>query len=204
MRTNRMLFFAAVLLVSTGTPAFAGWHEFWAEFDLHRRRVQDWPEPFPELDRETVRNPYRMMADNGWRLQNTLNDDLFNRETNDLNSAGKRQVHSILTELPPHRRQIYVFDNQKTAVTEARVAAVAKFIAETVPDQPAATILTTRIPAPVTEGWRMESTYRTNASSQRTPAASGLNSPGSRSTSNASTGTQQGNTGSSPSGSSSK
>ena len=171
MRTSRKLLFAAVLLVSTGTPAFAGWHEFWAEFDLHRRRVQNWPEPFPEADRETVRNPFRMMADNGWKLQNTLNDDLFNRDTNELNAVGKRKVRSILTEFPPHRRQIYVLENQDPAVTGARVAAVGQFIAETVPEQTAGTILTTRIPAPVAEGWRVENTYRTQKA-VTAPAAS--------------------------------
>ncbi len=74
------------------TAAENWWHKFWSEVDLHRNRVNVWPEPFVNQDRELVRRPFRQMVDNGWKSQNTLSDYLFDPGTNELNSAGQAKL----------------------------------------------------------------------------------------------------------------
>jgi hypothetical protein len=175
MRNCVSLLLAALVLAGATMPARAGWNEFWAEFDLHRRRVAAWPEPFAVRDREAVRNPFCTMADNGWKQQNTLNSDLFQIETHELNHAGKIKLRQMLTELPPHRRQIYVLEGPTSEATSGRVASVYKNLADIAPDQHSCTVMTTRIPAPSGEGWYLydvEHSYRTTVPAPRLPASS--------------------------------
>ncbi len=155
MRICTSLLLAATLLVGVNTPTRAGWDEFWAEFDLHRRRVEAWPEPFLIPDREAVRDPFRIMADNGWKQQNTFNDEWFNKE-NELSYAGTNKLRQMLNEFPPHRRQVFVLEGQTQDVTSARVESVYKWLEKIAPDQPPCSVLTTRIPAPVGTGWLVQ------------------------------------------------
>lgn len=160
MRISTSLLLAATVMVGVSLPARAGWHEFWAEFDLHRRRVEAWPEPFVIPDREAVRDPFKVMADNGWKQQNTLNDEWFNKEDNELNHAGKIKLRQMLNEFPPHRRQVFVLEGQTQDVTSMRVASVYKNLAEIAPDQAPCSVLTTRIPGPVGAGWYIQGVHR--------------------------------------------
>lgn len=159
MRILWSLFFATMLLAGANLPARAGWSEFWAEFDLHRRRVEAWPEPFVLPDREAVREPFRTMADNGWKQQNTLNEEWFRKESNELSQAGQIKLRQMQHELPPHRRQVYVLEGATPEITSARIASVGKYLAEIAPDQPICTVLTTRIPAPVGTAWYVQGTH---------------------------------------------
>ena len=111
----------------------ARWHAFWSEVELHRRRVNVWPDPFVLPDRELVRTPFRMMADNGWRLQTTLSDHLFTEDTNELTYAGQLKLHWIVTQIPPHRRRIYVQEGHTREETGTRVASVYKHLADICP-----------------------------------------------------------------------
>ena len=79
---------------ATGGPTTAEnwWHKFWGQVDLHRKRVNVWPEPFVGHDRELVRGPFRQMADNGWKTQNTFSDYLFDPGSNELNAAGQAKL----------------------------------------------------------------------------------------------------------------
>ena len=163
MRICAFLLLAATLMVGGNTPARAGWDEFWAEFDLHRRRVEAWPDPFVIPDREAVRDPFRIMADNGWKQHNTFNDEWFNKENNELSLAGKIKLRQMLNEFPPHRRQVFVLEGQTQDVTSVRVASVYKCLAEIAPDQQPCNVLTTRIPAPVGVGWLVQGVYRSTA-----------------------------------------
>ena len=183
MRICTSLLLATTLMVGGHTPARAGWHEFWAEFDLHRRRVEAWPEPFVNPDRESVRDPFRVMADNGWKQQNTFNDEWFNKEDNELSHAGKIKLRQMLNEFPPHRRQVFVLEGQTQDVTSARVTSVYKCLAEIAPDQPPCSVLTTRIPGPVGAGWYVQGVHRSMGLRSNTgPTMPGTSSSNSHST----------------------
>jgi hypothetical protein len=118
------------------------WDEFSADFQLNCARSNAWPEPFQLPDRELVRSPFRTMVDNGWREQNTFGDFLFADEQGELNLAGREKLRSILTQLPPHRRQIFVVEARRAEQTAARVASVHQQIAELSPDQTVPVFLT--------------------------------------------------------------
>jgi hypothetical protein len=115
------------------TGRFQRWHDFRQEFKTHCHRVNAWPHPFLLEDREMVRTPFRTMADNGWKLQNTLSDHLFTPEENELTYAGQLKLRWILTQIPPHRRQIYVVEAHVREDTANRVASVYEHLATIAP-----------------------------------------------------------------------
>ena len=66
----------------------------WFEDTYHNikrgyHRNEAWPFPFFCPDRASVREPFRIMVDNGWRRQNLLGEHHFNAETNRLTTAGE-------------------------------------------------------------------------------------------------------------------
>ena len=149
------------------------WHDFWAEVDLHRRRVNVWPEPFALQDRELVRDPFRIMADNGWKLQNTFGDHLFEPETHELTYAGQMKLRWIFTQLPPHRRQIFVVEGDAQPATATRVASVYKNMAKIAPEAASCPVQTTKIKPPGGDGSYLDSldqTYRSSMPLPRLPA----------------------------------
>jgi uncharacterized membrane protein YgcG len=152
MRVSLWLAIAATVLLALPQSSRAGWREFWEQFELSRRRVNAWPESSSLPDRELARTPFRMMADNGWKLQTTLDDHLFHRETQELNYAGALKLQWITNELPPHRRQVYVLEGKTPEATSLRVASVYKYLAETCPGQQPCQVVTTRIRPPSGEG----------------------------------------------------
>jgi hypothetical protein len=175
-----MLFLAVSVCVSvvgqehTGppAPAMAGststenrWHKFWNQVELHRKRVNVWPEPFAQHDRELVRGPFRQMADNGWKNQNTFTDYLFDPSSNELTIAGQAKLYHVLTQIPPHRRQVYVLEATTQEETAARLASVYRTIAQIAPQTPPCTVMTTKIAPRGGEGWYMyevDEAYRTS------------------------------------------
>ena len=97
----------ALLLFLTGTSAaMAGnlWHQYWDTFrDTHR-----WPRPQDTVDRHAVRSVWKVMQDNGWKLQNTLGHDLFEGTGQGLTRNGQKRVRWIATQSNRKRRQIFV------------------------------------------------------------------------------------------------
>ena len=65
------------------------WWQRWKR-DYHRN--QCWPEPFIAGDRQAVKVPFEIMADNAWQRQLLLSDYHFVDGTTELNDAGKRQA----------------------------------------------------------------------------------------------------------------
>jgi hypothetical protein len=145
------------------------WQRWWAGVHLHRNRVNVWPEPFNLPDRETVRNPFRIMADNGWKLQNTFGDHLFSAETNELTYAGEMKLHWMLTQVPPHRRQVYVLEAKDQPATAARVASVYRHMAQISPGAAACSVQTTRIAPPAGDGSYLDNLDQTYQSSMPLP-----------------------------------
>ena len=127
------------------------WHEFVSRMKMHYARSNAWPEPFEGPDREAVRSPFRMMADNGWREQNTFGEFLFS-ETNELNPAGRDKLKSILTQLPPHRRQIFIVEAERPEQMAVRVASVYDYMAHVSPGCEPYPVYTTRLIPPYGSG----------------------------------------------------
>jgi hypothetical protein len=125
-RTTLALLFAATVV--TASVAQADWDQFWSRVHLDWHRVNAWPEPFRRADKDLVRQPLLAMTDNGWRMQNTLSDHLFNSETSGLTQAGSLKVRWIVTQAPPHRRTVFVLRGPTPDATLARVDAVQEAI----------------------------------------------------------------------------
>jgi hypothetical protein len=94
-------------------------------------RNNSWPEPFRSADRAAAREPWCIMTDNGWKMQNTVGSFLYDSETQQLNHAGELLVKWILVQAPVHRRAVFVLKGETPEATAARVqsvqAAVAKY-----------------------------------------------------------------------------
>lgn len=148
------------------------WQRLRTQVDLHRKRVNVWPEPFVSHDRELVRGPFRQMADNGWKTQNTFSDYLFDPGSNELTGAGQAKLNYIMTQTPPHRRQVYVLEGATQEETAARVASVYRCLAWFAPDASPCSVMTTKIAPRGGEGWyayEVEQAYRATLPTPRIP-----------------------------------
>jgi len=112
------------------------WSAFWYDVELQRRRVAEWPRPFLEPDREAVRETFRHMTESGWQQQNTFGDPLFATDQKTLNLAGQHQLRYTITQLPPHRRMVFVLEGATREITEARVASVYEHMSEVLQERP--------------------------------------------------------------------
>ena len=147
------------------TTAETWWHKMWSQVELHRSRVNTWPEAFAPYDREAVRGPFRQIVDNGWKSQNTFTDYLFDPGTNELTRAGQAKLYHVLTQVPPHRRQVYVLEAATQEETATRVVSVYRSIAQIAPESSPCAVMTTRIVPRGGEGWYLydvERSYRQN------------------------------------------
>lgn len=133
-----------VLVVSVGESADAGWREFFQRSKIEAKRVNSWPEPFQTADREAARAPFEVHKNAGWRLENTLVDAFFD-EQQQLTHAGKLKVRHILTQVPAHRRSLYVLQGETPEITEQRVDAVQQSVANLIPDGPMPPVMVTAI-----------------------------------------------------------
>ena len=124
------------------SPVWAG--DFWHRCYIDARRMNSWPDPFRMVDREAARAPFEVMKDAGWRLENTLVDALFTDEQ-ELTRAGKIKIRHILTQVPLHRRTIYVLEGETTEITEKRVDTVQRVVADMVPDGQLPPVLVTQV-----------------------------------------------------------
>jgi hypothetical protein len=117
-------------------PASAGdhWHDFWhrVKVDFHRNNA--FPEPFQTADRGAQREPFCIMVNNGWKMQNTIGTFLFNPETNELNRAGEMKVKWVVTQAPVHRRAVFVLAGDTPEDTKARVESVQRYVSRLAPE----------------------------------------------------------------------
>jgi hypothetical protein len=104
----------------------AKWDCFWDRVHVDWHRNNAWTEPFNLVDREAVRAPIAVMVDKGWQLQNTIPDELFNAETQELTRAGELKVQWILTQMPARRRSVFVLRGSTADITATRVKSVEK------------------------------------------------------------------------------
>lgn len=124
----------------------AKWHCFWDRVHLDWHRNNAWPEPFAQVDQQTVRAPLAVMVDRGWQLQNTITDELFDVETQHLTRAGELKVRWILTQMPSHRRDIFVLRGATPEITELRLQSVEHTASEVATSGPAMIAVTDIVP----------------------------------------------------------
>ena len=109
-------------------------HAWWyrSQVDWHRNNA--WPEPFATADRAAERQPFCLMVDNGWKMQNTVGTFLFDYNSHQLNTAGEHLVKWIVQQAPQHRRAVFVLKGDSPEITQVRIAsvqaAVARFACE--------------------------------------------------------------------------
>jgi len=114
-------------------PPTENWWQRWKR-DYHRN--QCWPEPFIAGDRQAVKVPFEIMADNAWQRQLLLSDYHFIDGTTELNDAGKHKLLWIVMRAPAQRKKVYVetLPNEKT--TNERIASVQKALVRLAPNYP--------------------------------------------------------------------
>ena len=83
-----------------------------------------WPRQFIPAARRGVYETNAAMVNNGWRRQNLLGDYHFDPKTNDLTRAGELKVQWVLTQVPMHRRNIFVQRAKTESDTSNRIASV--------------------------------------------------------------------------------
>ncbi len=118
---TRLIVFTVVTL--TTLPLSADWLcDFFNSVARDTKRRNCWPAPFACPDRQTVRAPFAIMVNNGWRRQNMLGDFYFEPTTGQLTEAGKLKIRWIVFEAPEQHREIYVHIGQTSEETQARLA----------------------------------------------------------------------------------
>ncbi len=139
MRRNVLILGFALTLWLQGGMVSADWHTakakwdcFWDRVHLDWHRNNAWPEPFNQVDRQAAEAPFKIMTDKGWQLQNTIPNELFDIETQELTRAGQLKVQWILTQMPTRRRMVFVLRGHSDAITQTRLKSVEKAAKEAV------------------------------------------------------------------------
>lgn len=142
MSWSRAFTVTCLLFLANGATARADWPDWWHQFWADARRMNAWPDPFSGVDRQATKAPFEIMKDQGWRVEHTLVDALFTVE-GELTYAGKLKVKNIITQAPVHRRSIWVLRADTPELTEKRLAAVERHVAETAVDGTVAPVMIT-------------------------------------------------------------
>ncbi len=129
------------------------WTGFWGDVKTTWHRNNQWPEPFIEPDRASVRAPVSVMVERGWQRQNLLGDHHFENGTNQLTQAGKLRVKAILANSPPQFRTFYVERGDSQDITASRIDAVQQAIVGYVPEGALPGVLASDM---MSEGWSSE------------------------------------------------
>ncbi len=116
---------ALVVVVLAQTQTASAWFdELRANFHYEFHRSNCWPQPYIEPDRQHIRDTIEAQVSNGWRRQNLIGEHHFVGDGTELTEAGRIKIRWTLTQVPEHRRTLFVQRGTTSAITEARVAAV--------------------------------------------------------------------------------
>lgn len=107
------------------------WHVFKTWFITSYRKTQRWPEPYATLAERAYRDPFDVQANAGRKYSLGLFDHHFIAGSGQLNAVGKRRLLEILRSLPPGTDTLYVQPALSQSETDARVAAVRRFVEHT-------------------------------------------------------------------------
>jgi hypothetical protein len=148
------------------------WCAFWTRVGVDTCRNNAWPAPFTCIDQQAVRSPLATMTDKGWSLQNTIPDQLFDPETQELTRAGALKIQWILTQMPVQRRSVFVMRGRTAQETEARLRSVEAVVVDVVGDTSSTLISVTDTVPPGGSGdyyERVSRGYETTAPPPRLP-----------------------------------
>ncbi|MHB8901170.1 MAG: hypothetical protein ACYC6Y_20670, partial [Thermoguttaceae bacterium] len=125
-RRLAFLVFAMTLFsgVSRAQAQFTWFHTFCDSVVTDFKRNNCWPDPFICPDRATVRAPFNVMVQNGWRLENTISNYHFDETTGELTVAGQNKVFWIMNHAPLPHRTVYVQMSRDPMVTAQRLQSV--------------------------------------------------------------------------------
>jgi hypothetical protein len=176
MRRFLLILFFTLPFVGSAGSAQAGWTEFWCRFHLDYHRMKCWPEPFVRADRQAVRAPFEVMANNGWRSQTTMGDCFFDQETQQLTKSGELKLRWIVTEAPVDRRTVFVLRGHSPEATSIRVDSVQQAVVRILPEGPLPPVLITDTAPRGGSGDyldHIDRTYRSSLPAPHLPAAPG-------------------------------
>ena len=137
---------ATLIVVLAQTTTDAAWFEdLRAEFHYDFQRSNCWPQPYLGPDRQHIRDTIEAQVANGWRRQNLIGGHHFIGEGTELTEAGRIKIRWTLTQVPEHRRTLFVQRGTTFAITEARVAAVEAAAVTALPDGESPSVQDTHI-----------------------------------------------------------
>jgi len=148
----RRVAFALIVFGFLSNISFADWKSFWHGVHVGFHQNNNWPTPFQQADAEDVRKPFEIMKANGWRLHNTIGNDLFRPDDGTLLSAGQRRLHWIATQAPASRRQVFIVKAETVEATQARILSVQEAISSFGSDGLEPEIFITEVSPPTVSG----------------------------------------------------
>lgn len=155
MKRVRIYAIATLVVLACGGVAHAEW---FAHFRRNALRNNAWPDTFCFADRDAVRAPFAIMAQNGWRSQNTFGRHHFRDGTAELTEAGRMKLKWIVTEVAEPYRMIYVERAESPDLTEQRMLALRILSSEYAPEVASLDVRETTLPV---RGWPAAATYKT-------------------------------------------
>ena len=181
--SSRMILSATVLLVLVLLPgaAHADWKTFWHKVHVGFHRNNAWPQPFNEADALQVKQPFEIMKANGWRLHNTIGNDLFRPGDGSLLSAGQKRLQWIATQAPPARRQVFILRAATQEETNARIESVQEAMKSSVsPLSPPEIFVTEVAPPTISGSWatRINREWLENMAAPKLPDQTTTGQPG--------------------------
>lgn len=153
------LILGAALACALTQSARADWRAFKAHAKLQQSRYNAWPAPFQQQDRESVRNVFHMMADNGWRQQTTMDDYQFTSDQTDLSPAGKYKLWWIATQAPLSHRCVFVLSGKTPQETDLRMSVVKRHLTAISPQASTIDVQTTGVIPPTMNGGYIQRLY---------------------------------------------
>ncbi len=172
MRYITLTLAAAALAMAAGqlqAQHHSGWDSFWHRTGVDYHRMNAFPEPFVYADRAAAREPFRIMVANGWQMQNTLGNQYFHSETQQLTRAGELKVRWIATQAPQQYRTVYVLRGSNLEATSVRVDSVQQAVARVVTSGPLPPVVETDTSLYGRPGQYVDDTYRKAQASQPAP-----------------------------------
>jgi len=142
----------ALAVAGMTQTATADWNSFWHPHRVAYHRNNAWPQPFTEDSVRQATAPFEVMKHNGWRMYNTVGNELFREGDGALMVAGRNRVVWIASQAPADRRVVYVLRGASPAETDARVASVRETLATVQIAGPPPQIMITEIEPTTTSG----------------------------------------------------
>jgi hypothetical protein len=179
MRKARLSLLCASVTLGLATTSGVLAEDLFCRMNQTYQRNRWWPQPFTEIDRGAVRNAFCINIEHGYQKQNTLVDQLFDAESQQLNAAGESYVRMIVTRSQVSRREVYVVRGPSEEATIARIDSVQQAVSKFAPRgaMPNVTI-SDRVPAlsqgSITDVIRRQ--YDSSTPAPRIPAVEGSSS----------------------------